>query len=109
MKVKLEQLRELMGDGYIELLDAYLEDAPVRINAMKEAIEDDDLETISREAHTFKGSSSNMGALELVSLCDDLERCSGGGLREQLAEKISQLHERFCVVEDLLRAEIKSC
>lgn len=109
MKAKLEQLREVMGDAYPELLKAYLEDAPRRISTISRAIEEDDLDRVAREAHAFKGSSSNMGARELVSLCNDLERCLDDGFHGQLTEIASQLREHFCAVEQMLKIEIESC
>ncbi len=66
----LSVLREVMEDGYPELLDTFLTDSENRLVALQKAA---DAKALSEVAHSFKGSASNMGAIRLAELCQELE------------------------------------
>ncbi|WP_283811767.1 Hpt domain-containing protein [Pseudomonas entomophila] len=66
----LNDLREVMEDGYPQLLETFLEDSERRLNQLHEA---KDAAELGMAAHSFKGSSSNMGAVGLAALCQQLE------------------------------------
>ncbi|MBC7213115.1 MAG: Hpt domain-containing protein, partial [Pseudomonas sp.] len=66
----LSDLREVMEDGYLQLLETFLEDSERRLSQLHEA---KDAEELGLAAHSFKGSSSNMGAVGLAELCRELE------------------------------------
>lgn len=66
----LSDLREVMEDGYLQLLETFLEDSEQRLSQLHEAKDADEL---GLAAHSFKGSSSNMGAVGLAELCRELE------------------------------------
>ncbi|MEW9682219.1 Hpt domain-containing protein [Pseudomonas sp. TE50-2] len=66
----LSDLREVMEDGYLQLLETFLEDSERRLSQLHEAKDADEL---GLAAHSFKGSSSNMGAVGLAELCRELE------------------------------------
>ncbi|WDY59486.1 Hpt domain-containing protein [Pseudomonas sp. PSKL.D1] len=66
----LGDLREVMEDGYLQLLDTFLEDSERRLSQLHGAKSADEL---GMAAHSFKGSSSNMGAVGLAQLCQQLE------------------------------------
>jgi HPt (histidine-containing phosphotransfer) domain-containing protein len=69
----LEALRAYQIEGdpdfLTELIDAYLSDAPVRIQAMQSALGQQDLSAFAKAAHALKGSSGNLGAETLARLC----------------------------------------
>jgi PAS domain S-box-containing protein len=56
-----------------ELLDAFLEDAPTQIAALRGAIERGDAEETRRAAHTLKSNAATFGAQSLSELCRELE------------------------------------
>ena len=57
-------LHRLMGDEDLakEIIDDYLKQIPFNFNAVKEALNDQDVVRIKREAHIIKGASGNVGA-----------------------------------------------
>lgn len=102
----IESLRELGGEEdpglVVELIDLYLADAPERIREIQAALACDDFDLLERASHTLKSASANIGALQLSSLCAELE--SMGRSREVLD---SQAHsecsaESFAEVEEAL-------
>lgn len=70
----IENLRGLGDPGLLsELAEVFLEEVPERLDALKDAVEKGDPQTVKRIAHTLKGSSGNMGAWRMSRLCLDLE------------------------------------
>lgn len=76
----LASLQEIMEDNYPVLLDTFLVDSAERLVQLQKAAADSeanaDRERVSQAAHSFKGSSSNMGAARLADLCSQLEQCA---------------------------------
>ncbi|SEM72819.1 Hpt domain-containing protein [Pseudomonas sp. ok272] len=84
----LSALREFMADEYPALLDTFLKDSEERLQALHEA---GDASQLIDTAHSFKGSSSNMGAVRLAQLCHELEqraRETGPATLKQLVRAI---------------------
>ncbi len=66
----LKGLREVMENEYLTLVETFLTDSELRVEQLHAAKSAAELMTA---AHSFKGSSSNMGAMILASLCQQLE------------------------------------
>lgn len=64
-----------------ELIDIYLDQMPVRLDLLREAIETGDVKAVRSVAHTIKGSSANLGLPEVTSASANLEDV---GRREDL-------------------------
>ncbi|MGB3206369.1 MAG: Hpt domain-containing protein [Crinalium sp.] len=72
-----EHLHEISGDDpdfEIELLQMFVEDTQIHIDAVKEAIEQNDLHQLEREAHHIKGASANVGAKPMQLAAQKLEQ-----------------------------------
>ncbi|MGE4552743.1 MAG: Hpt domain-containing protein [Desulfovibrionaceae bacterium] len=62
-----------------ELLQAYSEDAPLRLEALRRAIADDDAEAASRTAHSLKGMSGVVRIRVLADMSLGMELTARGG------------------------------
>ena len=62
-----------------ELLDVFRQDTPVRLAAVRAAIESGDTDGVRRGAHAFKGSCAALGLRHLQALCATLESRGGAG------------------------------
>lgn len=60
-------------DLIVELIDLYLEDASRRLGVMKLSLADRNWLSVKREAHSLRGSSGNLGALQMALICDEIE------------------------------------
>ncbi|MDH5514195.1 MAG: ATP-binding protein [Gammaproteobacteria bacterium] len=56
------------------VIDIYLQEAPVALQSMRDAINDTDPEALRRVAHKFRSSSMQLGASHMSSLCGQLEK-----------------------------------
>lgn len=83
----LGALRDVMEDEFSTLIDTFLVDCEERLQQLTGAA---DATQIVETAHSFKGSSSNMGAIRLAALCHDLEQRAKaqdlGGIETLVAE-----------------------
>lgn len=91
----LDDLRSLQEEGepdiVTELIDLYLQEAPDRLQAIREAVRDGDAPCLLRAAHSLKGSSANLGAAGVAAVCAELERCG----REVVLDGAPALLERL--------------
>ncbi|MFJ9989643.1 Hpt domain-containing protein [Pseudomonas putida] len=98
----LSDLQEVMEDGYLQLLETFLEDSERRLSQLHEA---KDAHELGMAAHSFKGSSSNMGAVGLAGLCQQLE----DRVRQQplygIEDLINRIDQEFVEVQRFYRSE----
>ena len=67
-------LQEMAGaDFVVELVHAFLEEAPVMLAALKSSLAAGDAEKFRRTAHSLKSNSKTFGADELAAIAKDLE------------------------------------
>jgi HPt (histidine-containing phosphotransfer) domain-containing protein len=68
-------LHRLMGDEDLakEIIDDFLKQIPGNLLAVKEALNNEDLSLVQREAHIIKGASGNVGALTLQDIAEQIE------------------------------------
>lgn len=103
--INLEQLHQISeGDieFEIEVLQVYVEDVLQRIEIIREAIASNDHTQIMKEAHHIKGSSSNVGALQMRDLAVQLEDLN---LDQDLAKALNILEDmlvKMQAVEDFI-------
>jgi len=75
-----EWLSESLGDAFDimlpELAEMYLEDGPVLLNGIKNAIAAQDPKALKETSHALKGSSASLGLAVLAKHCQIIEDCS---------------------------------
>lgn len=69
----LNELKAIMVDDFTDLIHIFLADGETQIENIRQAINTDNLEDTRRIAHTFKGSSANLGLTDLSERCRQLE------------------------------------
>jgi HPt (histidine-containing phosphotransfer) domain-containing protein len=73
-KTTFNELKQMSGEDFInELIDAFLEDGPNMIAAMRNALLAQDIESFRRNAHSMKSNANTFGAVELSGLARELE------------------------------------
>jgi HPt (histidine-containing phosphotransfer) domain-containing protein len=99
-------LAEELGDDSImaEVLSAYLQELPVRRDAMIAAAMAGDADAVRSVAHTLKSSSAALGATVLSVACADIEAAARGGDLEAVAAMVGRLAARTEAAEAEMRA-----
>jgi len=98
----LSGLQEVMEGEYPKLLATFLDDSQKRIEALRQA--GDDAKALGRIAHSFKGSSGNLGAVRLAQLCQRLEAESVEAAAD-LGALVDQIDHEFALVKPMYESE----
>jgi len=89
------------GDAQIvaELCDAFLEDAPRRLELVRAALASGDAQAVRHEAHALKGVAAAFDATDLVSAARHLERLASDGTLEDasLSWRALERHGRMLI------------
>lgn len=95
----IENLRALGDDdggGFLrEILEIYLADAPLQVNALRECLARGDQAGFTRAAHTIKGSSANVGTGRVRALAEEIEKRSRVESIQGLDQEVTQLAALF--------------
>ncbi|CRM43331.1 MULTISPECIES: Hpt domain-containing protein [Pseudomonas] len=98
----LTGLQEVMESEYPKLLETFLDDSQKRVEALRKSR--DDAKALGRIAHSFKGSSGNLGAVRLAQLCQRLE-VESVELTADLGALVDQIDHEFALVRPLYESE----
>jgi HPt (histidine-containing phosphotransfer) domain-containing protein len=106
----IDNLRALDPDGgdtfLREIIAIFIEDTPKRIADIDQSLAAGDVPTFARAAHTIKGASSNVGAVVLRAVAEQLEhRAKKDGLAD-VAALIAELKTAFASAQTALKALI---
>ena len=99
-------LRDVMEGGFEDLLDTFLSDSEERLDQLRSTHEAHDLSLV---AHSFKGSSSNMGAIRLAQLCGILEDRAKKSPLVGIDELVSKVTSEYKMVRRLYVQERERC
>jgi signal transduction histidine kinase/DNA-binding response OmpR family regulator len=69
----LIQLRDMMEEDFIQVIEAYLADTPARLTDIFDGIAGHDPELVGRAAHSLKSTSQTVGAVMLARAAERLE------------------------------------
>jgi len=100
----IEQLQEVMEDEFVDLIETYLLNALHELEQINSAYNTRDLEKLIQCAHSFKGSSSNLGALGLAGLCKNLEVLGRTGNDTELQHIILCIEQEYHRVKNALES-----
>lgn len=105
--VQLQELRQLDGTGslFTTLIDHFLRQVPDALDAIHQALLRGDASEVARVAHDLRGSSSNFGARQMVSLCREIQEFGEAGGLDRVGATFAQLRAAFQSVEQQLRVE----
>jgi len=92
-------------DLIVELIDLYLEDAPRRVAVMRESLAKRNWPSVKRAAHSLRGSSGNLGVLQIALICDEIEGIESGDPFPSIAALLSCLEQELEQVLQVFLAE----
>jgi HPt (histidine-containing phosphotransfer) domain-containing protein len=100
-QLTMTQIDQLRGSGqdenFIEIISMYIEQTGDQLYDLKRALNEENIESVSRIAHQIKGSSANLGASQLAKACSRLEdNVKAGNLTSSrpLVDEIQGIFER---------------
>ena len=96
-------LRALQADGETDfvndLIDMYLQDSRLMMDAIRRGAQNHDFVLLWQSAHRLKGNSSNLGALAIAAICNEVEnrgKASDLTGMEDLLKRLDVEYVRTC-------------
>jgi HPt (histidine-containing phosphotransfer) domain-containing protein len=91
-RAAFERLRATMGTGFLaELLSTFVEDSHELVGTMRRALQEQDLDSFRRAAHSLKSNAGSFGATTLADLAAALEAQARSGTLEGAAARVERL------------------
>ncbi|MES2150274.1 MAG: response regulator [Pseudomonadota bacterium] len=104
----LENIRALSrerGDALVhKVVAAYVDDTPLHLSTLRQAIVQIDAGGLRKAAHSLKSSSANVGAEALAQLCKDMEQLGRADSTEGASGILTNMEHEFQAVRHSLSA-----
>ncbi|MCH2558722.1 MAG: Hpt domain-containing protein [Alcanivorax sp.] len=91
----IAELRDIMGGDFDTLVESYRQDGRQRLGALQQAIHEGHAEGVRQQAHSFKGSSGNLGAQRVSALCLEMEQLARDDRVDAAGERLAALEQAF--------------
>lgn len=95
-------LREVMEGEFAHLIETFINDGKDKIQLMQKALASGLSDELRRAAHSLKGSSSNIGADELVRLCRLIEDQAASDRLQGIETQLIELQQEYHLVKEQL-------
>jgi histidine phosphotransfer protein HptB len=95
------------SDLIVELIDLYLAEAPRLLTLFKEGLANKDWPAITRVVHSLRGSSSNLGILQMALICEEIEDLQVSDVVPVAGKLFTSLNKEFVRVNQVLNGERK--
>ena len=97
-------LDRLMGDAEMAktVIEVFLCDIPAQIESLKQSLQDADIETAERIAHTIKGAAASVGGEVLRELAAEIEQACKNNALDHVDDRVSELARRFDALKDIM-------
>ena len=107
----LDELNEVTGgdpEFMAELVNTFLEDAPVLLDDLANALADGNAGEVRRIAHGLKSNGTDFGATHFAQLCKTMEHNAANGDLNGGNALLADIEQAFSQVQDALEAYINS-
>lgn len=103
---KLSELRQILGLNFQLFVETYQKDMQGRSQAMIAALAEQNWREIQQQAHSLKGSSSNIGADHIFNICERIEGFANSSAEADVAAELEALTGAIALVEQQLALQI---
>ncbi len=102
-------LREIGDPEFLQdLFLTYLDDARLKLASLKTTLSEHNAHEFGTLAHTLKGASGNIGALQLAEIAEDLQNMGYENHLDGADSLLEKLRDEFSRVETALKQELDS-
>ena len=102
------EMKELMGDTFKEVLNLCIKTLPEQLNAIEDAIEKENAESLFNISHKMKSSSGSIGAFGLAEKAEAIELIGREGSTQVPEQAISDLRDATRQVLSIISEELKN-
>jgi PAS domain S-box-containing protein len=109
----LQELRDMAGDDasafVLEMINCYCDHTSQVLQTMRIALEQGDVSSLQRAAHSLRASSASIGATWLAQLFRELEHLALAQISAEADDYISKIEVEFNRVQTALEVERQQC
>lgn len=104
-----EAIRRLLSviggdkEDFAELMEEFEDSTPALVDKMKAAAADADFDSLRISAHSLKSNGRDFGAVELATLCENLEHACKSGEVSDPAGKVEEIGRALDAARTALR------
>ena len=95
----LESRRGSQSDGepdkLARIVGLFIDDVPLRLDELRQAVERGEAQTVDETAHMLKGGSGYMGAARMVKICAGIQDLVASGELSRAPELLDELEAEF--------------
>ena len=99
----VNDLMDMMGAEFADLVRVYLEDSPKALSILERSAASNDLDGLIAPAHSLKSTSANLGAMMLADMAKRIEHGARSGTIGEPVLLVAQLTHEFQRVSTHLR------
>lgn len=100
----IAELKDIMEDGFGDLVEAFIMDTEDKLLALQSAIEAGDAAKVGEIGHSLKGASSNICAEALAAIYKQIEDAGREGTIDGVPEVLAKATEEYIAVKEELSA-----
>jgi two-component system, sensor histidine kinase and response regulator len=104
----LESRRGPQGDGepdkLARIVGLFIDDVPVRLEELRQAVERGEAQKVEETAHMLKGGSGYMGAVQMAKICAGIQGLGASGELSRTPELLDELEAEFNRIRPALEA-----
>ncbi|HCK81465.1 MAG TPA: Hpt domain-containing protein [Candidatus Competibacter sp.] len=101
------ELREVMEDEFADLLQNFLDDLPLQLERLQDAIARGDAGQLYQTGHKFKSSCGSLGALRLAEWVQRLEQAGRSNALEEARRWLQAARAVAAETAAALQAQLK--
>jgi HPt (histidine-containing phosphotransfer) domain-containing protein len=87
-------------------VEAFLDDIPRQMHALRESLDAGDVAVTERQAHTIKGASANVGAERLRAVASEMEQAAKARDLGAVQVRMADLERQFEAVKDAMEQHL---
>ena len=102
------EMKELMGESLNDIIALCLQSLPEQLNAIEDAIDNDNAESLFNVSHKMKSSCGSIGAFGLAQKAETIEIIGRDGSTQVSDQAIGELRDATMQVISFLNTEINN-
>ena len=95
----------MMGDKGLaaKVMDAFLNDCPLQIEALKKYLEGGKADEAARTAHSIKGAAASVGGERVQRVAQAMEKAADAGDMKAVQDAMQELEAEFSSLKSAMR------
>jgi two-component system, sensor histidine kinase and response regulator len=93
-------------DKLARIVGLFIDDVPIRLDELRQAVERGEAQKLEETAHMLKGGSGYMGAVQMAKICAGIQDLGASGELSRVTELLDELEAEFKRIRPALEAAV---